>query len=132
MVVALAVIVATIVAGVVIATVVMGSRGTDSADDRPGIEVVSGRSSVTHSFVVPPGASARTAQGEDLGIVPQVLEVRVGDTIRIRNDDDVYARVGIFSVAPHSTVTMRFTTPGHLEGACDVHPSGRFAIEVAA
>ncbi|MBS1837465.1 MAG: hypothetical protein JST64_07180 [Actinobacteria bacterium] len=97
-----------------------------------GLEVVSGRDAVDHSFVVPAGAAARTARGEDLGIVPGRLDVRVGDTIRIRNDDDVEAKVGIFTVAPHSTVTMRFTSAGRLEGSCDVHPSGQFVIDVAA
>lgn len=97
-----------------------------------GLEVVSGRDAVDHTFVVPIGAAARTAQGEDLGIVPGRLDVRVGDTIRIRNDDDAEAKVGIFTVAPHSTVTMRFTSAGRLEGSCDVHPSGKFVIDVSA
>lgn len=123
-----------VVAVGIVAAVVLGSGGTDGhpGGDRPGLEVVSGQSGVTHSFVVPVGAGARTAQGEDLGIVPGRLDVRVGDTIRIRNDDDVEAKVGIFTVAPHSSVTMRFTSVGRLEGSCDVHPSGRFVIDVAA
>lgn len=103
-------------------------RGTDEGTM---FEVVDDRSAVTHEFTVPPGAAVRTARGEDLGIVPQRLRARVGDTIRIRNNDEVAATVGIFYVGPGDVVTMRFNSVGRLQGSCNVHPSGTFVIDVA-
>ena len=101
-----------------------------AADPTPRIERSSDRGSVDHDYVVPPGTWERIAGGEDVALVPRHLDVAVGDRIRIRNDDRLAVDVGIFHVAAHQTVTMRFASPGRLEGSCDVHPDGRFTIDV--
>jgi len=119
-----------VVATVALIVVVVLLIVTRGGDEGTLFEVIDDADAATHDFVVPPGAAVRTAMGEDLGIVPQRLQARVGDTIRIRNDDDVAATVGIFFVGSGDTVTMRFTSVGTLEGSCDVHPSGRFTIDV--
>ena len=85
---------------------------------------------VTHDYVIPFGTNNRLAGGEKIEIVPQVLDVKVGDVIRIENRDSYGSQVGIFHVGAGETVTMKFTTPGKLTGACDVHPSGEFTINV--
>ncbi len=87
--------------------------------------------SVDYDFVIPPGTQDKINAGELVEIVPQRLDVEVGESIRIRNDDDRGAFVGIFYVGAGEVVRMRFTTPGELKGACDVHPSGEFIIDVA-
>lgn len=107
---------------------VLPSCGKDSVK----VEVVQGRTPVTHEYVIPFGTGRRLAGGEQIEIVPRVLNVKVGDTIRIRNQDAYETEVGIFHVAPGETVTMKFRTPGKLVGACDVHPSGEFIIDVRA
>jgi len=106
--------------------------GANDAQGSPaaGLEVVDEKGPVTHSFVVPAGTAMRIEQGLHVNVVPDRLEVRVGDTIRIRNEDNVAAEVGIFNVAPGVTVTMRFTEAGRLAGYCSVDPSGQFVIEV--
>ena len=48
--------------------------------------------------MVPEGTAERLAWGYEVEIVPQPLEVRVGDRIRVRNDDSEFARLGIFDV----------------------------------
>lgn len=111
--------------------VVLAIAGACSGDDRAEVKVVTDPSrSVDHDYVIPYGTNNRIAGGEDVTIVPQVLNVKVGDRIRIENQDDYGAQVGIFNVGAGETVTMEFTTPGQLEGACDVHPSGTFTINV--
>jgi plastocyanin len=95
------------------------------------VEVVKeSRDPVTHEYVIPYGTANRLAGGEKVEIVPQKLKVKVGDTIRIVNQDSFGSQVGIFHVGAGETVTMKFTTPGTLTGACDVHPSGEFTIDV--
>ena len=120
-----------VVAPVVVALLVAATVGACGGDDRAEVQVVSDPSaSVDHDYVIPIGTNNRIAGGEDVAIVPRVLNVKVGDRIRIENQDDYGAQVGIFNVGAGETVTMEFTTPGRLEGACDVHPSGTFTINV--
>lgn len=116
-----------IVIVVLVVIALLGSRGSTAT-----VERASDREEVTHEFVIPGGTAARVALGETVEIVPQRLVVDVGDTVRIRNDDAEASNVGIFYVRPGETVTMRFSSPGLLEGVCDVHPSGRFVIDVRA
>lgn len=104
-----------------------------SGDDGARVEVVRDPAAhVNHDIVIPRGTNNRVAAGEKVSIVPRVMTVHVGDSIRVRNDDDYGTQVGIFRVAPGETVTMRFTSAGDLSGECDVHPSGRFTIRVLA
>ena len=120
-----------VAASIVVALLVAAVAGACSGDDRAEVQVVADpKASVDHDYVIPFGTNNRIVGGEDVTIVPQVLNVKVGDRIRIENQDDYGAQVGIFNVGAGETVTMEFTTPGRLEGACDVHPSGTFTINV--
>lgn len=83
-------------------------------------------------FVVPAGTHDRIAAGEEVDIVPRVLQAEVGEVIEVVNEDDRTAQVGVFIVGPGQTVRQRFTSPGTLEGICEVHPDGVFTIEVVA
>lgn len=71
---------------------------------------------VTHDFVIPDGTSAAIVRGDDVDIIPRQLDVRVGDRIRVRNDDVEIVRLGIFDVKPGETVSMNFNTAGTMEG----------------
>lgn len=82
------------------------------------------RESVTHDFVVPAGTADRIARDEEVEVVPDVLEVHVGDRIRVRNDDRELARLGIFDVGAGETISMNFNTPGELQGLIYADASG--------
>jgi hypothetical protein len=81
-------------------------------------------------FVIPKGALDRMQAGEDLQIVPANLTVKVGQVVRVRNEDLRPVVLGPFAVGPLQTLTQRFATPGTLEGDCNVHASGRIVITV--
>jgi hypothetical protein len=102
--------------------------------DAPEVKVLDSNDAETdaveHEYVVPLGTGDRIDAGEEVEIVPRKLEVKVGDSIRIVNDDVQGVNVGIFWVPAGRTATMEFTTPGTLTGECDVHPDGAFTIEV--
>ena len=104
-----------------------GDDGTDTAQ----LQVVDPGGEVDHDYVIPAGTQDRRLRGETIEIMPAQLDVRVGESIRITNDDDAGAFVGIFYVGAGEVVSMRFTTPGTLSGACDLTPEGEFTIEVA-
>lgn len=105
-----------------------GSTAVEQGVESPATsESSTPREKVTHDFVIPAGTAQRIAdgvEGEDLGIIPAELKVRVGDRIRVRNDDTELMRLGIFDVRPGETVTMNFNTPGKLEGVIFADQAG--------
>ncbi len=76
------------------------------------------------------GTAARIAAGTPVELLPSTLEVAVGDRLEIVNEDDVLHQVGPYTVAPGQTLQQSFTSPGTLEGACTLHPSGAIRIVV--
>ncbi|MFA5566373.1 MAG: hypothetical protein WC184_10655 [Acidimicrobiia bacterium] len=96
---------------------------------------------VTHEFVIPPGTSKRLALRQEVDILPEWLDVRVGDRIQVRNDDVELIRLGIFDVRPGETVSMSFNTVGRStnvvysdeSGGCGVPPPNAktFTVNVA-
>lgn len=104
----------------------------DRADDNATLEVLQeNEGRVDYDYVIPAGTQDAKLRGELVEIMPSSLDVQVGESIRIRNDDDAGAMVGIFYVGAGEVVSMRFTTPGTLSGACDVSADGTFTINVA-
>jgi plastocyanin len=81
-------------------------------------------------YVIPEGTADDLAAGEPVQIIPGNLEVRVGELIRVVNEDDEGHFVGIFFVGAGETVTQRFASPGEFEGNCSIHPSGRLVLTV--
>jgi hypothetical protein len=84
----------------------------------------------TYEYVVPAGAGEAYDRGEPLEILPASLEAKVGEVIRIRNEDERGHIVGPFYVGPGETLVQRFASPGVFVGQCTVHPSGQFELSV--
>jgi plastocyanin len=80
--------------------------------------------------VVPAGTGERIDAGEAIELLPRTLDVSVGDRLEIRNLDDRVHEVGPYTVAAGQTLRQAFTSPGVLEGACTLHPSGAITIRV--
>ena len=105
--------------------------GEEASSAVPELQVVdSDAEDYDYDYVIPFGTGRRLDGGEEVEIVPAQLDVKVGERIRIVNEDVRGAAVGIFWVPAERTVAMEFTTPGTLTGECDVHPSGVFTINV--
>lgn len=118
-----------------IAVLALVGLGACSGDEQPESIVVTDVDDVgdfDHEFVIPAGTGDRIQAGEDVEIVPRELVVRVGDSLRIVNEDDQGHAVGVFYVGSGETLTQRFDSPGVLEGLCDIHPSGTFTLRVQA
>lgn len=104
---------------------------TASVSDRPDLELVEPTdASYDYDYVIPPGTGERMDAGEVVEIVPAELNVKVGENIRVVNEDVRGAAVGMFWVPAKSSVAMEFNSVGTLVGNCDVHPSGKFTITV--
>lgn len=98
--------------------------------DGPAFVVATGAGRADYDYVIPAGTWQRVQAKETVEIVPRRLDVEVGESIRIRNEDDKGSNVGIFYIGLGETVRMRFTSSGELSSTCDVHPSGQFTIVV--
>jgi hypothetical protein len=101
-------------------------------ESRPDIETASAAdvTDFAYDYTIPLGTKDRIDAGESVAIVPLVLAVHVGESIRIVNDDDVGHVVGVFYVGAGETVTKRFTAPGELTNSCTVHSGGEFTLRV--
>jgi hypothetical protein len=83
-------------------------------------------------IVIPAGTAARLRAGETLTIIPSPLDVKVGQVIRIRNEDIASQDLGPFRVGAGQTLVQRFNSAGTLEGVCAIHPSGRLVVNISA
>ena len=125
----LAVLVPVVVIGGLFVGRELGDAGRSDGVQIAGVEA---DAHFAHDYVIPRGTAARIASGESVEIVPRELVVRVGEAIRIVNDDVDGHVVGVFYVGAGETLTQQFTAPGDLSGQCSVHPSGEFTLRVEA
>jgi plastocyanin len=114
----------------VLALALAGCSGDPASS--PGIEAAAESDAATYEFVIPPGAGEALDAGAPLEILPAELEVKVGESIRIVNQDDRGHNVGPFFVGANETLSQRFSSPGEFVGVCTVHPSGEFVLVVNA
>jgi plastocyanin len=113
--------------------VLLGAAGIGACagdDAGPGVEAASGVDA-DWAFTIPAGAGERIDAGEALAILPAEMDVRVGQVIRIVNEDDRGHLVGPFFVGAGETLVQRFSSPGEFVGECTVHPSGRLVLRVS-
>jgi len=112
------------------AGVAIGATVLDSDPDRPGLIAGEDDIAADHDYLIPAGTAERIDAGERIDILPAELEVSVGETIRIVNDDNRGHVVGVFYVGAGEILTQTFTAPGQLTGECTVHSSGVFTLTV--
>ena len=119
-----------LLAGLAAAVLALSACGGDDEGSGPGVANVDDVESATYEYVIPLGAGEALDQGEPLEILPAELNVTVGETIRIVNDDDRGHNIGPWFVGPEETLTQQFSSPGEFEGVCTVHPSGELILLV--
>ena len=112
-------------AGATIAVVAIVSGG-----DEPEFQTITNSENADYEYTIPLGAGAQIDAGESINIIPVELKVRVGESLRIINDDDRGHVVGVFFVGAGETLSQEFTSTGTLSGGCSVHPSGEFILHV--
>lgn len=112
------------------AAAALSACGSDSTPAVASYGEVSADETADYEYVVPYGTSVRINAGQSVDLMPQYLEVRVGETIRIKNQDSRDYMIGPFFVAAAQTLSMRFTQEGTLSGTCTMNPEGIFEIHV--
>jgi plastocyanin len=112
-------------AGTVLAVIAVAS-----GDDEPEFQTIANSDDADYEYTIPLGAGAQIDAGESINIIPAELTVRVGESLRIINDDDRGHVVGVFFVGAGEILSQEFTSTGALSGGCSIHPSGEFTLQV--
>lgn len=84
----------------------------------------------TLEIVVPAGTQQRLTAGEDVEVMPARLELRVGDTLLIRNEDSVTQSVGPYMVKANGQIRLTYGVAGRFEGYCPLSAGDRYEIIV--
>ena len=98
--------------------------------EEPQFQAISDSAPADHEYVIPQGTGERIDAGEAISIIPAELEVHVGESIRIVNNDDRGHIVGVFFIGAGEIMSQSFTSAGTLSGGCTIHPSGEFTLQV--
>ena len=86
----------------------------------------------TIEIIVPAGTQDRLIAGETVEVMPARLELHVGDTLLIRNEDRVTQSIGPFIVAAGQQTRLIYGSPGRFEGYCPLSAGNRYEIVVEA
>jgi hypothetical protein len=108
---------------------VVACSGGDDAGG-PGLSPTEAVGAATYEYTIPLGAGEALDAGAPLEILPAELVTKVGETIRIVNEDDRGHNVGPWFVGANETMNQEFTSAGDFEGVCTVHPSGQLILVV--
>ncbi len=129
---AVRVVAARVVAVLAVTTLGAVAIGCGSDPPTPGVQIAEEAVVADYHYTIPAGTGARLDDGQRFEILPEQLEVRVGETIEIVNDDERGHVIGVFYVGPNETLRQTFTETGTLIGECSIHPSGSFSLNVVA
>jgi hypothetical protein len=110
-----------VVIAVAFACIAATSCGSEPADSAPPKVV---------EIVVPTGTQAKLNRGETVQVMPARLEFRVGDVLRVRNDDVVDQYVGPYLVVAGQQFELRFGAPGRYAGLCNLSGGSSYEIVI--
>ena len=79
-------------------------------------------------IIVPAGTQDKLDRGEIVDVMPALLEFRVGDTLRVRNDDSHVQYAGPYRVLPGEQFELVYGAPGRYGGLCDLSGNSRYEI----
>ena len=81
-------------------------------------------------IVVPAGTQDKLNRGELVDVMPAELYFRVGDVIRIRNDDSVDQYAGPYLVQAGQQFELKFGAPGKYGGLCNLSGGSTYMIVI--
>ncbi len=81
-------------------------------------------------IVVPAGTQAKLDRGELVDVMPSELYFRVGDTIRIRNDDTADQYAGPYLVQAGTQFELKYGSPGKYGGLCSLSGGSTYLIVI--
>lgn len=84
----------------------------------------------TVEVTIPAGTAMQLARGGSVAVLPDSLEVRLGDHLMVHNDDTVAHQIGSMVIPPGTLMrqTVDRTVLGAPSLTCTFHPSGLIGI----
>jgi flagellar basal body-associated protein FliL len=123
---AILVLVPLVVVGVAIALAI-----ATSTDDETSTPRTPSRPPETITYIIPPGTAERMQSGQLVDdVIPEYLELVVGDTIEVENRDETTHQFGPIVVRAGETAVVTFFEPGRYQGACTVGDHDTVTIQV--
>jgi hypothetical protein len=82
--------------------------------------------------VVPAGTFDAVARGEFVDLLPEIVQVKVGDEFVVVNNDTFTHVIGPFSVRPGETLSHYWSQVATIEGDCTILLNDRVLIIVTS
>ncbi len=81
-------------------------------------------------LVIPPGTAERVARGEAPPSIPSEMTFVLGDTLVVRNEDEVSHQLGPLWIPPGATASLQLDTAQDYVFACSFQPGSYLGLEV--
>jgi hypothetical protein len=88
------------------------------------------RPTQTVELIIPAGTADRVAGGQAAPAIPDGLNLATGDTLLVRNDDDVSHQLGPMWIPAGTTGSLVFPRSVAGRYSCSFTPAGTFGIQV--
>lgn len=84
----------------------------------------------TVELTIPAGTNKRVNAGMLVDVMPARLEMRVGDTLLIRNEDEFDRSIGPYFVKAGAELRFTYGKAGEFEGFCPVSVGQHYQIVI--
>lgn len=81
-------------------------------------------------LVIPPGTAERVARGEETPAIPADMTFVVGDTLVVRNKDDINHQLGPLYIPAGSTASLSFDTVQNYAYVCSFQTGRYLGLDV--
>jgi hypothetical protein len=81
-------------------------------------------------IVIPLGTQARIDAGEPVDVLSSPIRVKVGEAVRIRNDDTVDHVIGPYYLQAGAALQQTYRAPQTIEYTCFVNPDQAITLVV--
>ncbi len=95
-----------------------------------GSNGASDKASKVVEIVIPAGTQDKLNRGELVDVMPAELTFRVGDIIRIRNDDTADQYAGPYLVQAGQQFELKFGAPGRYGGLCNLSGGATYSLVI--
>ncbi|MBK6671761.1 MAG: hypothetical protein IPG46_19675 [Actinobacteria bacterium] len=84
----------------------------------------------TLEYIIPKGTATQLLLGEPINIMPDRIDLSVGDRLIIRNRDVVNHTVGPYTMRPGESIDVTYHRVGRFTGICTVNANSDTVITI--
>jgi plastocyanin len=95
-----------------------------------GVFFATRRTPQTLEYIIPKGTATQLLLGEPINIMPDRIDLSVGDRLIIRNRDVVNHTVGPYTMRPGESIDVTYRRVGRFTGICTVNANSDTVITI--